>query len=46
VKKVIKGDTVLHNAIRFAKVAKILDIPIVSGRQAKSGGAICSQLEA
>lgn len=44
-KKIVKGDTVLHNAVRFAKVARLLDIPVISSRQAKQG-QICSELVA
>lgn len=45
VKKIVKGNTVLHNAIRFAKIAQILEIPVISSRQAKQG-QICSELTA
>jgi len=35
--KIIKGNVVLHNAIRLAKVAKLLNIPIISSKHAKRG---------
>ena len=35
--KIIKGNVVLHNAIRLAKVAKLLEIPLISSKHAKSG---------
>lgn len=32
IRKIVKGKTVLHNAVRLSKVAKILGVPVIMSR--------------